>query len=171
MEPAVKKKAYWTLLPIGAETVNGHGYSHVLSGVFQLPLVEGPVLSSVLEAQSPYEELLRVLSQKKSPLKLCESAASILVRVMNPLLSTIQKDTLEHWQEHISTSFLQEMVAAASESGNSTPTADHYTYDMSRFYGGKSIEKQFSKTPDIKKLMKNVNVIFSEATHIAKEAM
>lgn len=168
VEPAVKKKSYWTMLPIGAEIVRGVGFSHVSTDVFQLPLIEGPVVPSILRADNPFDELVTVLAQKKSTVKLCEAGGSILVRVLNPLLANVQKEAMARWTDKINMAYLEVLVKAAVEGGQSL-RVDQFTYDMSRFYGAKTIAKRLRKSPDLRKLMKSVNATFAIATGIASD--
>mmetsp|Transcript_10745 Transcript_10745/g.16311 ORF Transcript_10745/g.16311 Transcript_10745/m.16311 type:complete len:1747 (+) Transcript_10745:218-5458(+) len=170
VQPTVKRKSFWTIFPFGTEIIKKVGYTHVVSGVYQLPLIEGPVNQSVIESDHPFEELIRVLSMKKSPLKLCESGASILVRVLNPLLENILSDTMQHWKDHINTQYMKELIKAAQTSG-AGPKTDVFVYDMSKFLGAKTIDKHFKKTSDIKKLMKNVNLQFAQHTQITHDAI
>lgn len=91
---------------------------------------------------------------------------------MNPILTQMFGDVMKRWQEHINTSYLYEYLTAAQKSNpNTVLQASQFHYDMSRFTGAKTIEKQFQKSKDIKKLMKNVNLAFAEFTHIHQDAI
>lgn len=157
---------------MGLELRRNGGYTHVISGVYQIPLIEGTVPPQVISSQTPYQTTLELLRQKKSILKLSDGGSTLLVRVMNPILNQMFGDMMKRWQENINTSYLYEYLTAAQQSNsNIVLQANQYIYDMSRFTGAKTIEKQFIKSKDIKKLMKNVNISFAEFTHIHQDAI
>jgi hypothetical protein len=153
---------------MGAEIIHNMGFTHVSTGVFQLPLVEGPVLPAILRADNPFEELVSALAQKKGSVRLCESGATVLVRTLNPLLGAVEKDVMTRWTDKINTSYLEALVNASVEGGHPL-RMEHFAYDMSRFYGAKTVAKKLHKTADLKKLMKAVNAEFATATGIAND--
>lgn len=155
---------------MGLELQRNNGYSHIISGCYQIPLIEGPIPSEIIASPTPYETTLDLLRQKKSPLKLCESGGTILVRVLHPLLTQLFSETMKRWQDHIDTSYLYEYYNAAMQS-SSLPSAGIWLYDMSRFTGAKLIDKQFQKSKDLKKLLKKVNLDFAEFFHIHQDAI
>jgi hypothetical protein len=189
LDPPLKKKAYWCLLPVGLELRKNSGYSHIISGCFQLPLIEGTIPSEVITSSTPYETTLDLLRQKKSPLKLSDHGSTILVRVLHPLLRQLFSEKMKRWQDHINTSYLIDYLTAAATattSSSSTSAAvavapnssssslfptNLFAYDMSRFHGAKTIEKQFQKTKEVKKLLKRVNVEFAQYTQIHQDAL
>jgi hypothetical protein len=157
---------------VGLELKRNNGYSHIISGCYQIPLIEGPIPSQVITSPTPYETTLELLRQKKSSLKLCDSGSTILVRVLHPLLTQLFSETMKRWQDHINTSYLYEYYTAATQQQSSgLPSASLWAYDMSRFTGAKLIEKQFQKSKDLKKLLKKVNLDFAEFTRIHQDAI
>ncbi|KAJ1397434.1 hypothetical protein B484DRAFT_407003, partial [Ochromonadaceae sp. CCMP2298] len=72
------ENGYWTLLPLSLEKIPGQGFAYVQSGVFHLPLIEGPV-PDVWKSQNPLGEL---------------SEAMVVVRVLNPLVRELVEPSL-----------------------------------------------------------------------------
>lgn len=91
---------------------------------------------------------------------------------MNPILNNLLSNVMSRWQENINRIFLYEYLTAAQKSNpNTVLQANQFQYDMSRFTGAKTITKQFQKSKDVKKLLKNVNIAFAEFTHIHQDAL
>ena len=160
--PKSKDKKYWTLFPCGTETVSKGGYTHLVSGVYQLPLFEGPVPPDVLSSVNPLRQVLDALSVRKSSIKLCESGASVLFKCLNPALEAILKHHHKNWEDSISTKYL-DMILSAAQSGNSAFRTDNFVYSAGTAGSSKTIAKQFSKSADVKKMLKEVNKEFAEA--------
>jgi hypothetical protein len=152
------------------------GYSHVISGLYQLPLIEGRIPPQIISSPTPYQTTLELLRQKKSTVKLTESGSTVIVRVVNPLLTSMYNDMIKRDRErdgdNINTGYLFDYLTAAQQSNPSSLIQQTlFSYDMSRFTGAKTVEKQFNKTRDIKRLMKSVNIAFAEHTQIHQDAL
>jgi hypothetical protein len=87
--------SYWSVLPLARERLPGRGYRYVNSGLFQVPLIEGPVpsTSELFALADPMGEILHRLALKNnsnsSSLQLSRDGGSILVEIVNPLLRDI----------------------------------------------------------------------------------
>ena len=162
-----KDKRYWAIFPVGAETVLKGGYTHVQSGVFQLPLFEGAVPPDVLLALNPLRKVLDALSAKKPSLALCDSGASVLFKCLNPPLAGVLAQEQAQWHEHVSTKYL-DLILQAARSGNSSIKAEPFAYNHNEYTGSvKTIPKQFSKGGVcVKKMLKDVNKEFAAAYNL-----
>mmetsp|Transcript_9379 Transcript_9379/g.17508 ORF Transcript_9379/g.17508 Transcript_9379/m.17508 type:complete len:1823 (-) Transcript_9379:160-5628(-) len=159
-----KDKRYWTFFPIGAETVLKGGFSHMVSGVFQMPLFEGPVPSAVLESLNPMRHVLDTLSSKKSTISLCESGASVIFKCLNPTLGGVLAKEHDNWTDHVSTKYM-DMILHAARSGGAALKPDNFSYIHGEYMGAvKTVEKQFSKgNADFKKMLRDINREFADA--------
>jgi hypothetical protein len=160
-----KDKKYWTLFPVGAETVLKGGFTHMVSGVFQLPLFEGPVPAAVVESLNPMRYVLDTLSSKKSTISLCESGASVIFKCLNPTLGAMMAKEQENWTENVSTRYLDSILHSARAGGSSSIKAENFAYVHGEYMGAvKTVVKQFTKGgTDIKKMLKDVNTEFASA--------
>ena len=140
------------------------GYRYVMSGVFQLPLIEGKVPAAVLSSKAPFKDVLKMLGDRNSGLKLVDT--SVLVKVVNPCLMELYEDAFGAWEEQLDTSFMIRMIRAAS-----TVKQEAFTYDNSKFMNTKTIEKQLNKVEDVKKVLKRVTAKFAEETQILHDAI
>ena len=159
-----KDKKYWTIFPLGAETVLKGGYTHIQSGVFQLPLFEGSVPHFILDSLNPMRQILDILSGKKSSITICESGASVLFKCLNPCLGKVMEETQSKWMDHVSTTYLDSILQAA-RTGNSNVKTDNFSYVHDEYMGNvKTVAKQFAKGGiDIKKMLKDINKQFASA--------
>jgi hypothetical protein len=172
-----KDKKYWTLFPVGAETVLRGGFSHLVSGVFQLPLFEGPVPAAIALSPDPMREVLDALGAKKPPpslspsLSLCDSGASVLFKCVNPCLGGVLAAEQDRWTEHVSTRHLDAILAAAraGRGSSSAVKPDTFTFIPGEYMGSgvKTIPKQLSKGGgEVKKMLKEVNKEFAAAYNL-----
>lgn len=153
------------------------------TGVYQVPLIEGPVPKAILEAEKPMRTLLAALSSPKTDsghLKL--SGASALVALQNPLLKDIlrqqhpelyttaasgQGDTFNMTlvAQNLELYFVDKLSCAANASvGETSIPAEKLKYDPSRFHGVKILSSMLSKIVEHKRLKKSINKHFADST-------
>jgi hypothetical protein len=182
--PTIADKCYWTLLPIGREVTKGGGYSYTESGIFQLPLIKGPVPAKGLfqsDLNNPIEEILERLGPKgKVPtsknrggnsLKLCESGSSILLRVCNPMFRDILPFTSyksDQLGDQIRNQMLKVFVETAAKgvTGPSIANMSKFVYDAEKFSKDKKVKDRVPVGIDLKKLSKDANKAFAKAANI-----
>ena len=140
IEPTNVRKSYWTILPLAKEKLFGQGYSYVMQGAFQLPLLEGPVQSDILSSPVAIREIYARLgpSAKGNALKLVPGA-SVIVRVMNPLLKSVFEKDSTSWKSNINTMYLERFVSAAKAK------IDQFKFDPKKMASIKSTLAQVTK--------------------------
>jgi len=166
-EASVQAKSFWTLLPLSMERIAGGGHRYVQSGVFHLPLLEGPVCDAPLA--------LACLSSKDKPPPIrLSDGAMLVVKVLNPLLKTLILPELLAGKPNIQTLFMEKLLrsAAAGVSGAGAKM-DKFTLDPAKFpvgggSGDKTVQAQLPKkkatAEGVQLLLETVNVAFEKAT-------
>jgi hypothetical protein len=170
IEPLASKKCYWTILPVASEKVPGQGFKYCVSGLYQLPLIEGPVPSNdLLTATNVLEEVLSRLSSKSksNSLKLSDGC-SLFVRILNPLLREVCAASTTLEASNIKAKYLNTLVAAAASGvSGSLAKVENFSYDPLKFPStSKSTSQQLPKIDDLQKFQKNVNKAFAAAVKI-----
>lgn len=175
LEPPSQRKTYWALLPLSMEKVTGQGYRYIPCGIYQVPLIEGPIpAEDIFKSANPFKELCSRLSTKgksATNLKVTDGCV-ITVKVMNPLVKDLILPELDVPKPIIHTEFLEELLKAAIL-GNSSSHAriDNFMFDPAKFpvggsKGGKSTASQLPKgcQADLTALVRTVNKEFEMAT-------
>ena len=190
VQPAGAKRSFWTLVPISKDIICGESSPFVCTGVYQVPLIEGPIPKFILDAEKPMRALLSALACPKAEsghLRL--SGGSVLIMIRNPLLRDVlrsqypelyqvKSSSLVDVEESIDPTIvaknlelhlLDNFVAAYNDSSGETPvTIDKLKFDPGKFAGVKLLNSQLSKIEDHKKLKKNVNRAFVEAVGLTE---
>lgn len=183
IEDPSSKKSLWSLLPLSMELVTGHGFKYVQSGIYHLPLFEGPVPADFLlkEASSSsssdlYGELLARLSSKgKASIKVIDGGM-ILLKVFNPLLQElVTKTEFNGKQASVQRYFMETLLDAAVQGASgSSARKDRFVYDPTKFptappnsAAKESTGAQLPKlTSNIPALMRKINNAFESKTGI-----
>ncbi len=182
VEPAVPRKSYWSVLAVGRERVSGQGAHYSQSGVFQLPLFEGPVpykeiFKSSSGSSNAHTELkTRLQSKNKTTgIKVLEGA-SILVKIYNPALSALVLPTINTPDLLINSAFMNDLLDLA-ETGLSGAAArsDKFTYDAQRYNvseknNQKTTAQTLPKVADEKELLKTINKAFEAKASITSSS-
>ena len=123
--------------------------------------------ASILSSKQPFKDLIKMLGDRNSGLKLVDT--SVLVKVAHPSVMPLYEEVFNAWEDNIETTFMMRMIRAAATA--TTVKQEQFTYDSSRFMNSKTIEKQFNKVDDVKKLLKAVTTKFAETTQILHDAV
>ena len=180
VEPAVLEKSYWAMLPLAKERTPGQGFRYVASGTFQVPLVKGPVpVSDVFSSENPLQTLMEMLGSKnKSGLKLADGA-SIIVRVMNPLLRVMFENDFAGKPPEAPINILSGPgsyfrrildAAAGGSTGAALARPEKFAFEGPKSLAGKTMLQQLPRDQDPKKLSKLINKEFSSKTAINLDA-
>lgn len=180
VESAVLEKCYWTMLPLSKERTPGQGFRYVASGTFQVPLVKGPVPEDIFATESPLQEFLSRLGSKTkstTALKLSDGA-SVIVRVVNPLLRTLFEDTdprtdfVNRPQEspnNLQTAYFTRILstAAAGSTGKAGAAPEKFAFDAVKSTIGRTTAMQLPKqVDDPKKLSRDISKKFAAVSAI-----
>jgi hypothetical protein len=155
-----------------------------------LPLIEGSVRASILDAEKPFQALLNALSTPKADsnhIRLSDGA-SIIVVIQNPLLVRhcrtkdvtfgINPDnkgsasTLSAVNAtDINNEWMERMLQAAERSSDENVKSEKFYFEPHKYTGVKTIASQLSASTDLRKFEKSVNKSFLDFTGITGEAI
>ena len=172
LEPPVPKKCFWTLLPIAKERTRGQGFIYTASGLYQLPLFEGPVpmADDIFNTPNPLAETITRLESKGNKNIKLSDGSSVLVKIGNPLLKDmLNVDTGADSPDNILQTGLLERLIKASNKGNFPVKKNIFNYDKNTFSinnGFKSTQQLMHKTVDSKKIQKIINKSFAAAANL-----
>lgn len=185
IEDPSSKKSFWSLLPLSMELLTGRGFKYVQSGIYHLPLFEGPVPTDFLlkasSSSDPYGELLTRLSSKgKGSIKVIDGAM-LFLKVFNPLLQELVTKTefnradKQQQPPSVQRFFMETLLDAAVQGASgSSARKDRFVYDPTKFPTAPpnsatkgSTGAQLPKlTSDIPALMRKINNAFESKTGI-----
>ena len=180
VEPPSSRKSFWTALPLSRERCAGQGYRYLTSGFFQLPLIEGavPTNGDFIKSPNPLREIRKRLELKNSKetkgmyLKIADGP-SLLVKVLNPLLSTLLQKDIEDPERLPDTTVMQLMVDSASDGASGVGLRmEKFAYSTSKFApGSKAVGKTLSqmltsqvKGGDASDIIRQINSAFQNKT-------
>ena len=159
-------------MPIAKERTRGQGFIYTASGLYQLPLFEGPVpmADDIFNAPNPLAETItRLESKGNKNIKLSEGS-SVLVKIGNPLLKDVLNvDAGTDSPDNILQTGLLERLIKASNKGNFPVKKNIFNYDKNTFSvnnGFKSTQQLMHKTVDSKKIQKIINKSFAAAANL-----
>lgn len=155
------------------------------TGIFQVPLIEGPVSKTIIESEKPMRALLTALEVARADsTHLRLSGASVLVMIQNPLLrGVLQSQHPELYPspvagprerfnstliaQNLELIYVDKFAYAASLCVGETPVSvDKLKFDPQRYRNVKILNSQLAKIEDHKKLVKSINKLFAESTEL-----
>ena len=150
------------------------GFRYVASGTFQIPLVRGAVPSGLFSSENPLNELLDRLGSKgrgSGSLKLSDGA-SVLVRIVNPLLRGLFEDSDPRTDfttkppeapNNLQTLYHTRLLGTAAQgvTGRAGAAPEKFAFDAVKAALGKSTLAQLPKDQDPRKLSKDVSKKFA----------
>jgi len=161
-------------LPIAKERTRGQGFIYTASGLYQLPLFEGPVPMNddIFNTTNPLAEtIIRLESKGNKTIKLSEGS-SLLVKIGNPLLKDVLTvDPGNDSPDNLLQTGLLERLIKASNKGNFPVKKNIFNYDKNNFSvnnGFKSTQQLMNKSVDTKKIQKNLNKSFATALNLVE---
>ena len=144
-----------------------------------MPLVKGPVPAGLFSSENALTEFMDRLGSKargSGALRLSDGA-SVIVRVLNPLLRTLFEETdprtdfvtkPPEMSNNLQTQYMARLlaVAAGGATGKAGAQPEKFAFDATRASIGKTTAMQLPRDQEVRKLAKEVSKKFATVTGI-----